>query len=141
MKNTRALTTFLIAGLLGVLWLTPTLMKSQTTPNTQKGEKSKNQKAKKDDPAALAGEAKITMDQAREIALKKVSGTVESAELEREHGKLIYSFDIRTAKDITEVQVGALDGKIVALEHEDTAKEAKEKGKEAKDKSRSTKKK
>jgi uncharacterized membrane protein YkoI len=55
--------------------------------------------------------------------------------LEREHGKLIYSFDIETAKKtITEVNVDAIDGKIVAVEHENAKKEAAEKKQEAKEK-------
>jgi uncharacterized membrane protein YkoI len=53
---------------------------------------------------------------------------VKSAELENEHGKLIYSFDIATsAKAITEVNVDALSGKIVAVQQESAAKEAAEK--------------
>lgn len=53
---------------------------------------------------------------------------MKSAELENEHGKLIYSFDIATsAKAITEVNVDALSGKIVAVQQESAAKEAAEK--------------
>ena len=71
---------------------------------------------------------KITMAQARATALKKAPGKVKSAELEKEHGKLIYSFDIATAKSgITEVNVDAINGKIVAVQHESAAKEAAEK--------------
>jgi hypothetical protein len=79
---------------------------------------------------------KITMEQARATALKRAPGKVTSAELETEHGKLIYSFDIATSKkDVTEVNVDAMNGKIVAVQHEDAAKEAAEKAKEAKEKS------
>jgi uncharacterized membrane protein YkoI len=78
--------------------------------------------------AIAAPKPKITMTQARAIALKKAPGTVKSAELETEHGKLIYSFDIATSKTgITEVNVDAMNGKIVAVEHESSAKEAAEK--------------
>ena len=76
---------------------------------------------------------KITMAQARATALKKAPGKVTSEELENEHGKLIYSFDIATSKSaITEVNVDALNGKIVAVQHENAAKEAAEKKQEAK---------
>jgi uncharacterized membrane protein YkoI len=76
---------------------------------------------------------KITMAQARATALKKAPGTVKSSELEKEHGKLIYSFDIATSKtDITEVNVDAINGRIVAVQHETPAKEAAEKKAEAK---------
>jgi uncharacterized membrane protein YkoI len=89
---------------------------------------------KKEDQAALKKEAKISMEKAQEIALKKAPGKVESSELEREHGKLIYSFDIRTSKtDITEVNVDAITGKVLAVEHESPKKEAEEKKKEAKE--------
>ena len=85
--------------------------------------------------ATTAAKPKITMDQARAIALKKAPGKVKSAELENEKGKLIYSFDIATsAKAITEVNVDALNGKIVAVQHENAAKEAAEQKQEAKEK-------
>ena len=85
--------------------------------------------------AKLAKQAKITKEQAQEIALKRAPGTVESGELEREHGKLVYSFDIRNAKGtIDEVQVSAITGKVVRVEHETKKQEAAEKRKEAKEK-------
>lgn len=89
----------------------------------------------KEDPAALQKEAKITKDQAQATALKRAPGKVEDAELEREHGKLVYSFDIRNAKGtIDEVQVSAITGKIVRVEHETKEQEAAEKKKEAEEK-------
>ena len=80
-------------------------------------------------PTSLKKEAKISAEDARAIALKKVPGEIEEEELEKEHGKLVYSYDIRAAgqKDITEVQVDALDGSIVSVEKENAASEAKEK--------------
>jgi uncharacterized membrane protein YkoI len=83
--------------------------------------------------ATTAVKPKITMAQARATALKKAAGTVKSEELETEHGKLIYSFDIATSKTaITEVNVDAVNGKIVAVQHENAAKEAAEQKQEAK---------
>lgn len=71
------------------------------------------------------------MEQAQETARKRAPGKVESSELEREHGKLVYSFDIRNARGtITEVQVSAITGKIVRVEHESRKQEAAEKKKE-----------
>ena len=85
--------------------------------------------------ARLARQAKITKEQAQETALKRAPGTVESAELEREHRKLVYSFDIRNAKGtIDEVQVSAITGKIVRVEHETKQQEAAEKRAEQKKK-------
>ena len=82
---------------------------------------------------AATAKPKITMAQARTTALKKAPGTVKSAEIENEGGKLIYSFDIATSKtDVTEVNVDAMNGKIVAVQHENAAKEAAEAKQEAK---------
>ena len=43
------------------------------------------------------------------------NGTIKESELEKEHGKLIWSFDIATpgTTDITEVNVDAITGKVV----------------------------
>jgi uncharacterized membrane protein YkoI len=85
----------------------------------------------------LARAAKITKEQAQEIATKRAPGNVESAELEREHGKLVYSFDIRNSKGtITEVQVSAITGKVVSVEHENKKQEAAEKRKEKREQPR-----
>jgi uncharacterized membrane protein YkoI len=85
----------------------------------------------------LQREAKITKEQAQETALKRAPGTVESSELEREHGKLVYSFDIRNAKGtIDEVQVSAITGKVVRVEHESKKQEAAEKRQESREKGR-----
>jgi uncharacterized membrane protein YkoI len=78
----------------------------------------------------LAGQAKISMDEARKTALERVPGTVESSELEKEHGKLVYSFDIRTAEGITEVWVDAKSGEVINMEKETAAQEAAEKHKD-----------
>ena len=85
--------------------------------------------------ARLAKQAKITKERAQEIALKRAPGSVESGELEREHGKLVYSFDIRNAKGtIDEVQVSAITGRVVRVEHENRKQESTEKRKESKEK-------
>ncbi len=71
---------------------------------------------------------KIGMAKAREIALQKAQGKIESSELEKENGKTVYSFDIRNKKGtITEVQVEAFTGAVVSVEEENAAAEAKEK--------------
>ena len=71
---------------------------------------------------------RIGMAKATRIAQKRVHGTIKSRELEKEHGKWIYSFDIRASKGrITEVAVDAYSGKILSVTHETPADEAKEK--------------
>ena len=83
----------------------------------------------------LAKKAKITLAQAREIALQAAPGTVESEELEKEHGMLVYSFDIRNAQGtISEVWIDARSSKIVHLSEENAAAEAKEKAADMKKK-------
>jgi hypothetical protein len=60
-------------------------------------------------------------------------GTVKSSELENEGGKLIYSFDIEvTGKSgIEEVNIDAMTGDVLAVEHEDAKKEQEEAREEA----------
>jgi uncharacterized membrane protein YkoI len=73
----------------------------------------------------LQAKAKISKADAQTIALTKVpNGTVKDCELEREHGKLIWSFGFTTpdSKDITEVNVDALTGALVNVEHEKAEK-------------------
>ena len=85
---------------------------------------------KSDVPAALAREAKISLDSARMIAKAQLpKATVQSEELERENGKLIYSFDMKTAgkSGIDEVNVNATNGALVGkIGHESAKSEAKE---------------
>lgn len=86
--------------------------------------------------AKLRAEAKIDEATARTTALKEVpNGVVKSSELEREKGKLIYSFDIKVPNKsgIEEVNVDAVSGAVVAHEHETPAKEKKEAAQEAKE--------
>src|SRR5689334_10113242 len=71
--------------------------------------------------AALRREAKIAEADARKTALAAVpGGRVKSHELERENGRLIYSYDIKVAgkPGVEEVNVSAITGEIVAHEHE-----------------------
>ena len=85
---------------------------------------------------------KITLEAARKIALDKVPGaTVKSEELEKEHGKLIYSFDLVVPgkTGIDEAQVDAMTGKLLGVEHETPKMEAAEKDKEKKDAKKSSK--
>ena len=84
----------------------------------------------KETQAKLQAQAKISREQAQQIALTKApGGTIKEGELEKEKGKLIWSFDISTpgAKDITEVGVDAITGEVVSVEKETPKQEAKEK--------------
>jgi uncharacterized membrane protein YkoI len=63
----------------------------------------------------LAAEAKITISEARAIALKVFAGTIAAEELEKEKGGsgLRYSFDIKNGAVVHEVGVDAKTGKIL----------------------------
>ncbi len=66
---------------------------------------------------------------ARATALAKVpGGRVQSGELEREGGRLIYSYDIVVAgkAGVQEVHVDANTGKVLTVEHENAGAEARE---------------
>jgi uncharacterized membrane protein YkoI len=113
--------------------------KSTAKPATQTSTTAKRHtKVKKaETQAALQKEAKISEATARATALKEVpSGTVKSSELERENGKLIYSYDITVPgkTGIDEVNVNAMDGSVVAKQHENPKAEKKEAAQEAKEK-------
>jgi hypothetical protein len=88
--------------------------------------------------AKLMAEAKVSKETAQQTALEKVpNGTIKEGELEKEKGKLIWSFDVTTpdTKDITEVAVDAITGDVVSVEKETVESEAKEAaGEKAKDK-------
>jgi uncharacterized membrane protein YkoI len=90
----------------------------------------------KDKGNPLAAEAKITRGEAEQTALKRVpNGTIKEGELEKEKGRLIWSFDIATSgtQVITEIQVDAKSGKVVSKTTETPAKEAHEAVIEAKE--------
>lgn len=86
--------------------------------------------------ATSPSNAKISRSGAERAALARVpNGVIKEGELEKEHGRLIWSFDIASSgsKDITEVHVDAMTGEVIATEKESEADEAAEKkGKKAK---------
>jgi len=79
--------------------------------------------------AELMKQAKITKAEAEQIALAKVShGIVKSAEIEKEKGHLVWSFDIAQpdTHDITECLIDAKTGKIISTQTESPRDQAKE---------------
>ena len=86
-------------------------------------------RAEEHSQAALKAEATVPEAEARKIALARIpGGRIESAELEKERGKLIWSFDIAVPKsrNFTEVQVDAKSGKLVSTKIETPADQARE---------------
>jgi uncharacterized membrane protein YkoI len=69
-------------------------------------------------PAALLAQVKVGEDSARALALAKLPGSIEAVELLREHGKLVWVWDVKVAgkRGITEVSVDALDGTVTTHE-------------------------
>ena len=89
--------------------------------------------AVKEESPGLLTQARISADSARKVALARVPGSrVQAAEIEREKGRLIYSFDLVTdgKSGIDEVAVDAKTGHVVGVEHETPADEAKEAAKD-----------
>ena len=77
----------------------------------------------------LMKQAKITKAQAEQIAVAKVPrGTVKSAEIEKEKGRIVWSFDIARpgTRDITEIWVDAKTAKIISTQAESLRDQAKE---------------
>jgi uncharacterized membrane protein YkoI len=77
--------------------------------------------------------AKVSEETARAAALAQIpNGKVESHELEKEHGKLVYSFDIKAPgkSGVEEVNVDAMTGKVLNSHHETASGEKKEMAKE-----------
>ena len=77
---------------------------------------------------ALAGQAKVSLDQARVIATKAHPGKIVDQELEKEAGGsgLRYSFDIKAGKATYEVGVDAVTGKVLENGAETAGQEAAE---------------
>ncbi len=82
----------------------------------------------------MKAESKISKEAAQASALAKVpGGTVKDGELEKEKGKLIWSFDISLpgSTDIKEVAVDATTGEVLDVATETAADQAKEAAEDA----------
>jgi hypothetical protein len=72
----------------------------------------------------LAALAQVSQTEAEKTAVAKIGGkenvSVAAAELESEHGCLIWSFDLRIAgkSGVQEVHVDAGNGHVLSVEHE-----------------------
>ena len=85
--------------------------------------------------AQLTSLAKVTQADAQKLALARVKSpaTIAGAELEAEHGCLLWSFDLAvTGKPgIQEVQIDAGNGRVLSVKHESAKHEAAEATQEA----------
>ena len=111
---------FPVLLVIGCTALCPAAVTAQTSACQQAKEKEDD-----DDDESLSAEdrarVKITLDEARAIALKRVPGTVLDEELEKEGSRLQYAFDICSeAGKIWDVEVSAIDGTVLqAVEDDD----------------------
>lgn len=70
----------------------------------------------------------IGMKSAKITALRVAPGKIEIAEREREHGKMIYSFDVMTySGERIEVNIDAITGDVISTKPESAEDEAREK--------------
>ena len=69
--------------------------------------------AQKYNGSEFAGQARVTIDQARAIALKAHPGKITDQELENENGGLRYSFDLKSGGKTFEVGVDAKTGRVL----------------------------
>ncbi len=70
---------------------------------------------------ALESQAKVSKADAEKVAMTQApTGTIKESELEKEHGKLVWSFDMAVpgSRDLTEVNVDAETGALVSVEQE-----------------------
>ncbi|HTS87199.1 MAG TPA: PepSY domain-containing protein [Gemmatimonadales bacterium] len=75
----------------------------------------------KEERSGLLALAHIAPDSAIRLARSRVPhATIQSAEIERENGRLIYSFELKTPgkAGIDEVNVDAMTGYVLPVEHE-----------------------
>jgi len=96
---------------------------------------SDKKKDEEGEVAALAKDAKVTIDQAIKTASEKVPGTVVEAELEKKHDKTVWEVEVLGADGkITEVHIDAATGSVIDTEakgkKDDHKKEGKKKGKD-----------
>jgi len=113
---------------------------------TDKDKNEKKQEREDDDNDAdeklspeEARQVKISLEEARAIALKRVGGTVLEEELEKENGRLQYAFDIRDQNGkIFDVEIDATTGAVLQAGEDDDDKDG---ANEANRQSRQTKKK
>ena len=90
----------------------PSLLSAQAEP------------ALKQERPGLLAQATVSYDSAKAVARRAVpGGVIREAELENEHDRLVFSFDIQVAgkSGIEEIQVDARTGRVVAREHENPA--------------------
>lgn len=69
--------------------------------------------------ASLLSEAQITMEQARNITLRRVEGIIADGDLKRMHGRAVYEFEFKPVGCFQfEVRLDAVTGEIIRVRQE-----------------------
>ncbi|MEZ5425771.1 MAG: PepSY domain-containing protein [Pyrinomonadaceae bacterium] len=98
--------------------------KKHDRDDDEKKEEAEEAKERKNQDK-LMREASVTLEQARAAALERVQGKVLEEEIEKENGKLVWSFDIRDENGKAfDVKVDAKTGTVVAAEEDDDEDDA-----------------
>ncbi len=117
---------------------------TQTIPQTDKSsvsdtneveDETEDEDSDEVDPRQ-ASKARITAEQATEIAVKHVGvqlSDVKEVELEKENGRLQYSVELVKDGKMLAVEIDAITGSIITIEQDDDTNEAEEEETEAKD--------
>lgn len=118
MKTIKAMIWLLVITLgLSISILSVPQTVSAQTEKDKCANKQETDDEEEDGDEVSAEEAKsavVTLDDARAIALEKIPGTVVEEELEKEHGRLQYAFDIRDENGkLFEVEIDAVTGEIL----------------------------
>jgi uncharacterized membrane protein YkoI len=78
------------------------------------GPTGKAKKSESQETIEMAAAAKVTIDQAIKTGSGKVAGKVVEAELEMEHGKIIWEVEVVTAENkVIEVHIDAVTGEVI----------------------------
>lgn len=115
---------FVVALGLGISVLSlPQAVNAQTDKDV-KEKKQEQEDDDKDNDEKLTSKdkkkAKITLEEARAIALKRVAGTVVEEELEKEKGRLQYAFDIKDSNGkVWDVEIDAITGEVLQAAEDD----------------------
>lgn len=84
----------------------------QASPHSEQASKQKKD-------AELSENARISIEEAKEIALNEIPGTIDEVALDREDGLLVYEIEIKTNNGEAEVEVDAYTGEVVMISWDD----------------------
>lgn len=123
---------FIVFAFGAVLALVPANANAQDEKESPK--KVEREDDDDDDDEELSTEdkqqVKLSLEDARTIALARVNGTVIDEELEKEKGRLQYAFDIRDADGkVWDVEIDAMTGDVLQAELDDDNDAASSKAK------------